>query len=61
MDLNMMHYERNVLTIFDMLSDIGGLTGIIATIFSIICAAWNYNAFDDFMASRLFKIKKRKH
>lgn len=59
-DLNMMHYERKVFTIFDMLSDIGGLTGIIATMFGIICAAWNYNAFDNFMVSRLFKIKKRK-
>ena len=55
MDLNMMHYERKVLTMFDMLSDIGGLTGILATIFGIINASWNYNAFDNFMVSRLFK------
>ena len=60
MDLNMMNYERQVLTIFDMLSDIGGLTGIIATVFGILNAAWNFNAFDNFMVSRLFKIKKPK-
>ena len=60
MDLNMMNYERQVLTVFDMLSDIGGLTGIIATVFGILNAAWNFNAFDNFMVSRLFKLKKPK-
>lgn len=59
-NLNVMHYERKVYTAFDMLSDIGGLTGIIATLFGLINATWNYNAFDNFMVSRLFKIKKRK-
>ena len=55
-----MNYERKVYTIIDMLSDIGGLTGIIATMFGIMNATWNYNAFDNFMVSRLFKIKKPK-
>ena len=60
MNLNVMNYERKVYTIIDMLSDIGGLTGIIATMFGIMNATWNYNAFDNFMVSRLFKIKKPK-
>ena len=60
MDLNVMNYERKVYTIIDMLSDIGGLTGIIATMFGILNATWNYNAFDNFMVSRLFKIRKPK-
>ena len=61
MDLNVNNYERNVLTYFDMLSDIGGLTGILGTIFALISAQWNYNSFDNHMISRLFKIKKPKH
>ena len=58
MDLNVMQYERNVYTVFDLLSDWGGLNGIIITVFSVISATWNYLSFDNFMVSRLFKIKK---
>ena len=43
-----------------MLSDIGGLTGIVTIVFATISGTWNYNAFDNFMVSRLFKIKKPK-
>ena len=58
MDLNMMHYERKVYTVFDMLSDVGGLSGILTTIFWVLSAIWNYQAFDNFMVSRLFKMRK---
>ena len=58
MDLNVMHYERKVYTIFDMLSDVGGLSGILTTIFWVLSAIWNYQAFDNFMVSRLFKMRK---
>ena len=58
MDLNMTHYERKVYTVFDMLSDVGGLNGIFITIFGIITSLWQFNAFDNYMVSRLFKIKK---
>lgn len=58
MNLDVQHYERKVFTYFDMLSDIGGLTGILGTIFGLISAQWNYDSFDNHMVSRLFKIKK---
>ena len=58
MNLNVMQYERQVYTIFDMLSDVGGLIGIMMSLLGFICAWWNYNQFDNFMVSRLFKIKK---
>ena len=57
-DLHVMHYERNELTFFDALSDIGGLKSILVTIFSLLTATWNYNAFDNFIISRLYKIMK---
>ena len=60
MNLDVQHYERKVFTYFDMLSDIGGLTGILGTIFGLISAQWNYHSFDNHMVSRLFKIKKPK-
>ena len=49
MDPNLTLYERSVYTVFDMLSDLGGLNGILMTICGIICATWNYNAFDNRM------------
>ena len=58
MDLGRLHYERNVYTIFDMLADVGGLNGILIIILSLLSAIWNYNSFDNFMVSRLFKIHK---
>ena len=58
MDLSLITYERNVFTLFDMLSDIGGLSGILMTTFGVFTALWNYNAFDNMMASSLFKVTK---
>ena len=58
MDLDVMHYERQVYTLFDMLSDFGGLTGILSSVFTLFTSAWNYQAFDNFIASRLFKVQK---
>ena len=57
-NLDVNHYERKVSTYFDMLSDIGGLTGILGTVFAIVSSIWNFNSFDNHMVSRLFKIKK---
>ena len=48
--------ERNSYTVFDMFSDVGGLFGIFSAIFAIMSRIWNYNSFDNFMVSRLFKI-----
>ena len=56
MDLDVMQYERQVYTVLDMLSDVGGLTGILMTVLGTFVATWNHNSFDNFMVSRLFKI-----
>ena len=56
MGLNLILYERQVYTLFDMLSDIGGLSGMLVAFTSLMLATWNYNSFDNFMVSRLFKI-----
>ena len=57
MDLNRMNYERSRYTAFDLLSDIGGLLGMFAEIFAIFLAAWNYNVVENYMVSKLFRIK----
>ena len=58
MSLDLFKYDRQMYTTFDMLSDIGGLSGILITISSLLLKIWNCHQFDSYMASRLFKIKK---
>ena len=58
MELSLIAYERNVFTLFDMLSDIGGLSGILMTAFGTMTALWTYNSFDNMMAASLFKVTK---
>ena len=58
MNLDVLWYERQVYTFFDMLSDVGGLMGIIATTFNFVISLWTFEYFQDYMISRLFKIKK---
>ena len=58
MSLDVLKYEREVYTFFDMLSDVGGLMGIITTTFNYLVSLWTFQYFEDFMVSKLFKIKK---
>ena len=58
MSLDLFKYDRQMYTIFDMLSDVGGLSGIIITVTSIFLKVWNRHSFESYMASRLFKINK---
>ena len=46
MNLDRMEYSRSRYTALDVLSDIGGLQGMIAQLFAIFLAAWNFNAVD---------------
>ena len=43
MDLSRVDYSRTRYTAFDLLSDVGGLSGMLASIFSVFMAAWNFN------------------
>ena len=49
---------RDMYTFLDLLSDIGGMQGMLVSGFGFLIAIWNFNYFDDFMASRLYKLKK---
>ena len=59
MDLNLTNYERTLYTLFDLLSDIGGLSGILFTLLAFFVRSWNFNSFDNMMASHLYQIKKK--
>ena len=47
-------------TFLDYLSDIGGMQGLLISGVSYFVSFWNYNYFDNYMVTRLFKIKKKK-
>ena len=44
-----------------MLSDVGGIQGLLTSVCLAIIGVWNYNNFDSYMASRLYKIKDKKN
>ena len=58
MSFSLVKYFRTVYTYFDLLSDVGGLTGMFFSIFAIIVSFWTYNSFDNMMVSKLFKMKR---
>ena len=44
---------------FDMLSDIGGLSGIFVSAFAIMASSWNYLAYDNYLVTRLFTVRAK--
>ena len=56
-EFNVLSIERMAYTTFDMLSDVGGLSGIMIIFFQVLIALWNFNSFDNYLVSRLYKIK----
>ena len=57
MDLDQINYSRSRYTAFDLLADVGGLSGMFASIFAVLMGVWNFNALDAYLVSNLFKIK----
>ena len=47
--------QRNGYTFLDILSDVGGLQGILISAFSILLLAFNYKQLDSYMATKLYK------
>ena len=60
MNLNKVQVARNGYTILDVLSDVGGIQGLLQSFCWIIIGIWNYKNFDNYMASRLYKLKDKK-
>ena len=49
---------RKCYSFLDLLSDIGGMIGVLMGFFSSVVGIFNFNNFDNYMVSRLFKVKK---
>ena len=55
MSMDRILIERNGYTMFDLLSDLGGLQGILISGISFLLSILNFNHLNGFLASRLFK------
>ena len=56
MNMDKQTMTRSVYNAFDVLSDVGGIQGIIMSGIGLFIGIWNYNNFDNYMASQLYKI-----
>ena len=56
MNLDRLDYSRSRYNFLDVLAAFGGFMGIWRWIFTTFMAAWNTNALDNFMISKLFKV-----
>ena len=54
-DLNKMRIDREVYNFFDWLGDIGGLETALMLILGYLNSFVNYEAFEDFLVSKLFR------
>ena len=61
MNLNYLNYSRSRYNFLDVLANFGGFMGIWRWIFTTFMAAWNTNALDNFMVSKLYKEEKKGH
>ena len=59
MNLSKITVERTGYTFLDVLSDVGGIQGLLLSFCGLIVGIANYNNFDNYLASRLFKIKDK--
>ena len=57
MDLDSYNVERSGYNILDLLSNIGGILGMLISIAHLITSIFNYNNFDDYLVTQLFKLK----
>ena len=51
--------ERSGYTIFDLLADVGGISGLLFSVASYLLSIFNSNFFDNYLASKLFTLGSR--
>ena len=49
--------QRNGYTILDVLSDVGGLQGILITVITLVLGILNSNYLDNYLVSKLYKFE----
>ena len=57
-NLDLLKVERRVSTLSDLMSDVGGFFGLLVMFGRTISRLWNFNSFNNFLVSRLYKVMK---
>ena len=57
MSLDLKKYSRTRYNFLDVLANVGGFMGIFRWIFTVFMGAWNTNALDNFLITKLFKVR----
>ena len=53
---NLTLIQRSGYHIIDLLSDVGGLQGLLISAISVFLSVWNYKNLDNYLAVKLFKL-----
>ena len=56
MNLDLTVIQREGYTLLDLLSDVGGLQGILISAFSLLLGCWNHNYMESYIASKVYKV-----
>ena len=56
MNLDLSVIQRDGYTLLDLLSDVGGLQGILISAFSLLLGIWNHNYLESYIASKVYKV-----
>lgn len=57
MSMDQTMVQRNGYTILDVLSDVGGLQGILITVITLVLGILNSNYLDNYLVSKLYKFE----
>ena len=55
-ELDLTELQRNTYTLFDFVSDLGGLQGFLFSFFAVFVGAWTFNALDNEMVANLYQM-----
>lgn len=59
MNLDLKLISRSGYTSLDLISDIGGIQGILLSVFGVVLGVLNYNMLDNHLVTKLFKRLKK--
>ena len=57
-NLDLTKVERKVAPLSDLMSDVGGFFGLLVMFGRVFSRMWNFNSFDNYLVSRLYKVMK---
>ena len=59
MDLDLKEIKRSGYTILDLISDIGGIQGVLFSSFTIFVGVWNHNMIENYLVTKLYRLKPK--